>query len=887
MKKTCSPAPSADAADASPGPKIKKSRASRWRVIVLATVHVLIAIHLAHWMFAETTLSPVEPSESMFFLERGELNAGAILFAAAILSTLLFGRFFCGWACHVVALQDICGWMMKKIGVRPRLFRSRLLVYIPLILALYMFVWPSFKREVLYPFLQRYAPDLYAGVVPIGPFPPITNHLMTDDFWATFASPIVAVPFFLVCGFATVYFLGAKGFCTYGCPYGGFFFPADRFALGKIVANLDTCEKCGHCTASCTSNVQVHKEIQVHEAVVSPGCMKCLDCVSVCPTGALSYGFTRPSLFKPKPSQKPPRRNYDMTWPEELGIAGVVAFTFYATRGVYAQVPMLFAIGIATCMGFIGWKLWRVLRSRDVHFHRFRLKKGGRVQTAGKVYVGLACLLGLLTIHSGWLNWHLKSAESHASKVARFVSYDTILAGMPVEFYAQKRRDEATIAYENYATSRAFWRGGTGLLSTPGIDLSLARMAIASGNFPRAEEHLRSVLDDSPDDEATYQLARVLVLQRRADEAERLLAKTLEENPDFPTTRRELSKLYVATQRPELATKLYLDHLAKAPEDTLASCRLALEVQVPVGDLDGAFATLRASIALGPDSRERESTLDTSVVSLARALGSNGRLDDARKLIDEAYGQRPESETLLRENALLHLHHREVDQARAAYEEKLVRNSTPQSRLHYAIDVLIPNGDFQAAQTQIDLAFEKGNKTKHPQVDAAYAALGNRLRLQKKPEQATKALEQVLEAHPDFGASRDALAALYLEGSQAEKAIVLYTEYLEESPVNATARAKLANLYLQLNRQREALEELQRATRDDPHNGSIRADLALVYFRKNELPRAIAETRAALELSPHQYSIVGRLSELLELAGERDEAGEWRQRLELLQAIGG
>ena len=84
--------------------------------------------------------------------------------------------------------------------------------------------------------------------------PPFTNHLVTSDFWATFPPLAVAVPFLFICGFMTVYFLGSKGFCTYACPYGGFFVLADKVAPGKIRVT-DACNQCGHCTAVCTSNV--------------------------------------------------------------------------------------------------------------------------------------------------------------------------------------------------------------------------------------------------------------------------------------------------------------------------------------------------------------------------------------------------------------------------------------------------------------------------------------------------------------------------------------------------------------------------------------------------------------------------------------------------------
>ena len=85
----------------------RKSRSGKWRAAALLAVHVAIAIHIAHWWKSGSTLTPLEPSESMEFSKRGLVNAGAIFFALTIMSTAIFGRFFCGWACHLVALQGM------------------------------------------------------------------------------------------------------------------------------------------------------------------------------------------------------------------------------------------------------------------------------------------------------------------------------------------------------------------------------------------------------------------------------------------------------------------------------------------------------------------------------------------------------------------------------------------------------------------------------------------------------------------------------------------------------------------------------------------------------------------------------------------------------------
>jgi len=249
-------------------------------------LNLFMIAHIIQWRFMGKTISPIEPSETMYTLQNGFVNAGFIFFSLAILATLIFGRFVCGWGCHILALQDFCGWLLKKMGLHPKPFRSRLLVYVPLGAALYMFVWPVAYRLFWTP-----------GHGPI--IPKFTNHLVTTNFWATFPSVAVAIPFLFICGFVTVYFLGQKGFCTYACPYGGFFGLADKFSPGKIRVT-PACNQCGHCTATCTSNVLVHAEVKQYGMVVDPGCMKCMDCVSVCPNDALYFGFGKPALLAPK-----------------------------------------------------------------------------------------------------------------------------------------------------------------------------------------------------------------------------------------------------------------------------------------------------------------------------------------------------------------------------------------------------------------------------------------------------------------------------------------------------------------------------------------------------------------------------------------------------------
>lgn len=368
--------------------EIRKSRMSRWRAAALIVLNLLMVAHFVQWWIMGKTVSPIEPSETMFTLQRGAINAGVIFFSLAILATLIFGRFVCGWGCHIVALQDFCAWLLKKAGLTPKAFRSRLLVYVPLLAALYMFVWPT-----VYWAFSKPEPE------PI--FPAFTNHIITSSFWETFPSVAVAIPFLFICGFMTVYFLGSKGFCTYACPYGGFFSLADKFAPGKIRVT-DACNQCGHCTATCTSNVLVHAEVKQYGMVVDPGCMKCMDCISVCPNDALYFGFAKPALVVPQSLKK----SYSLTWSEEIAGALVFLGSFLAVWDVYQLVPMLMALGCAAITTYLVLRTWRLFRAADLSFYHFNLKSAGRVRKAGWAFLAFAFIWICLNLHSGWVRYH-------------------------------------------------------------------------------------------------------------------------------------------------------------------------------------------------------------------------------------------------------------------------------------------------------------------------------------------------------------------------------------------------------------------------------------------------------------------------------------------------
>ncbi len=599
---------------------IRKSRNSRRRALVLLAVHALVAAHVAHFLVAKRTVSPVEPSEAMYTLELGQINAGFVFLLVALLGTLVFGRFFCGWGCHLVALQDFCGWLMKRAGVRPRPLRSRLLLWVPAAVAFYMFFWPSLRRIGI-GWAGRWG---WIETSATASFPGFTNHLTTDAFWATFPGPLFAVLTLATCGFAAVYLLGAKGFCTYGCPYGALFGGLDRLAVGSIVVS-DACEQCGHCTATCTSNVLVHEEVRLYGRVVDPGCMKCMDCVSVCPKGALSFGFSMPSLFKKAPAGAERMRRYTLGAGQEVLLAAVCLCAVLAFRGLYDGPPLLMAVGLGGITAYLALKLFQVLREPTVRVQSLTLKAAGRVTRAGWPFAFLSLAWLAFGVHSAFVQ--TQRARGRAALERTEATQEDALSGAHGARSYSAAHDRALAAAHGNFSRADRW----GLFDVLEIELGLAWTHLLRNEPEPAEQRLRAAVAMAPEQGKLHQyLADFLLSRGRSAAAIEVLEEKIESGGSTAVDHFHVAGLLVEAERGEDAVVHYRSAAALAPE--------AAETRYNLGGLlrrlgrnDEAIEQLRIAARLAPDDAATQIELGLAY----RAAGQDGEaLRSLRRAIE-------------------------------------------------------------------------------------------------------------------------------------------------------------------------------------------------------------------------------------------------------------
>lgn len=609
-------------------PRPRASAISTWRFAVLLGVHLLMAGHVLHWWITGESVGRFVLSDSMKLIELGEITPGAILFALALLTTAILGRFMCGWVCHVGALQDLAAWLLRRLSIRPHMFRSRLLGYAPLALASYMFLWPTFARVVLGPALRPVWPEAAAAVAG-PPFPGFSLALSTTSLWDGLPSLAVAIPFLVVCGGLVVLFLGARGLCRYACPYGGFLLPAEHLAVARVTVDASKCDQCGLCTAACTAGVRVHDEVRLHGAVFDSNCIKSLDCVGACPHRALSVSLGRPSLASGGPVR------HDLTWPEEFMCLAIGVGVFLTLRGLYDRVPLLMAAPTAIIAAYVGWKALRVLRERDVVFARAQLRRGGRLTLAGAAFMLSTALALALLVHSAAVRVLVLRAGGHDARVT--VSFQDALGQVNV---SQRDRASAEQGARLYRLAGPWWRGGIGLDLTPEASTRAAWLRLVGGDPKGAIEELNALHDGGrASDQNTADLAFLLARGGDRAAAERVLRDAVAARPAFSLSREQLAGLMIEDGRAAEAVGMLEARVAARPTDALARVGLARVLAV-TGSHERALAELEEAAHRAP--RVPEVARD-----YALALHASGRLDDAVAELKRGGRARPAAKQML------------------------------------------------------------------------------------------------------------------------------------------------------------------------------------------------------------------------------------------------
>tara|TARA_B100000029_G_scaffold454737_1_gene481449 strand:+ start:288 stop:1577 length:1290 start_codon:yes stop_codon:yes gene_type:complete len=243
------------------------------RISSLIFIHILILLHV--YYFGSETIGSIDFQEFFHsFIKLGVINAGGLLVIFAFLFTLIFGRFFCGWACHFGAIQEFSWYILKKLNINPQTIDSKLVTILPFIILLNFYLIPN----IYYAYQNDWS---------------LSIAMNEPEIWEFLPGFVIGTLTFFIDGFLIVYFLGKKGFCRFICPWGAFLKIPTSLALFKV-RKTGECTHCHVCTSECPIGIDVSYEINTFDKVVNSNCTSCMNCTSGCPSNALSYKFSNP-----------------------------------------------------------------------------------------------------------------------------------------------------------------------------------------------------------------------------------------------------------------------------------------------------------------------------------------------------------------------------------------------------------------------------------------------------------------------------------------------------------------------------------------------------------------------------------------------------------------
>ncbi len=638
----------------------KRRSMGRWRAFSFILVYCAAIAHILHWQFNGKTLAPLELSEIMYTLELGIITAGFIFMLSLVIGTCFFGRFFCGWACHILALQELCAWILRKLHIRRTPIRSRLLLCVPPLTAFYMFGLPQVVRA----WESRSMPTFHFRTDAEG-----WASMTTTHFWRNLPSvPIIVLTFF-VCGFVIVYLLGSRSFCTYVCPFGAVFNLADRFAPGKIRAS-DNCQQCGTCTSLCESGIRVHDEVRQYGMIVNPACLKDLDCVKGCPNHVLSYGVATPALWKSSRGGGRFGLPYGFSLKEEFLMATACLVTMFCLRGLYSRIPFLLSVASGGIMGYMTVIGWRLITNSHVMLSVYRLKNSGRISRGGVVFSGLYSLAIVVLIHSGYVRYH----EYNGLRMARALEFVS-----PVE----NRPSVANSALEHLVKANNW-----GIFSNERVQRSMLNTLMYLERFDEAEPVALALLQIRPDEiDLNMRFAQVLAGQNRSAEAARQFERViLGADPDDKRAKSTVASACFAlgTIRTEQgnfseATALFGRTIKLEPAWAQAHAAYGSAL-AELGRLEGAVTSLQQAVKLAPNLIQVQYNLGTILSFL-------GRYEEAVPSLEKALSEATDDADLCNNLGFVLAKLGQWDRARY-YLERAIELAPEHAGAHYNLAML-------------------------------------------------------------------------------------------------------------------------------------------------------------------------------------------------------
>ncbi|MDR1942123.1 MAG: 4Fe-4S binding protein [Endomicrobium sp.] len=211
-------------------------------------------------------------------------------------SAFIFGRFYCSVICPFGILQDIISFFNpKKKKSLVYNFKKTRYAIAAVSVALLISGW-AFAFMLLDPYSNfgRIAASLFNPVIVFAHNIVLPSRLM--DFPASDLKFILASGFIHLFILSIIVVVGKRFFCTALCPVGTILGLFSKKAVFSLEINKSKCVSCGLCSKNCPSACI---DIKKDKFLDNETCVRCMNCVSVCPVKAVNFNISK--NLKPAP----------------------------------------------------------------------------------------------------------------------------------------------------------------------------------------------------------------------------------------------------------------------------------------------------------------------------------------------------------------------------------------------------------------------------------------------------------------------------------------------------------------------------------------------------------------------------------------------------------
>lgn len=222
-----------------------------------------------------------------------EIVSKALLYVIGqiVLFSLFLGRLICGWLCPFGFLQDLLyriPFYKRKLRLPfsiQRYIKHGLLVFLVISFPL-VFIGDTGYGTLW--FCKYFCP---VGTLEAGIFTLLLKPELKELIGKLFFIKLILLMFILLLCVIEIRFF-CKNLCPLGLIYGLF----NRFSFFQLYWQERVCSACGLCEKVCPMDLRIPKDLNSVE------CIRCLQCVGVCPTKAIH--LKKSIYYLPKKYQK-------------------------------------------------------------------------------------------------------------------------------------------------------------------------------------------------------------------------------------------------------------------------------------------------------------------------------------------------------------------------------------------------------------------------------------------------------------------------------------------------------------------------------------------------------------------------------------------------------